>query len=222
MKWLAIIQGYFKVHPGRKRFAMGSAVLLGLGFLAATLMALSVFIYGEKKREPLPTTHSADVILILDGGTHRDGMPSNAQLRRVNHAVLLYRHGVAPYILCTGGLDRPDYVKTEAQACVDQATALGVPASAILREDVSLNTEQNLFEAQKVLDAKQLRMAIIVSDSFHLFRAERLVMHYRLNVVAYSPAQATQGALPLVEGAISCYREVGAMIWDTIRIIQGG
>ena len=129
---------------------------------------------------------------------------------------------MAPYILCTGGLDRTDYAKTEAQACVDQALALGVPDNALLREDISLNTEQNIIQARKILAANHLATVVIVSDSFHLFRTERLVRHYGLDVSAYSPAQATQGPLPLVEVALSCYREVGAMIWDTIRILQGG
>ena len=222
MNPLAKSRIYFEIHPRQRRLAVSGAVLIGLGFLVATLVALFVFFYGENQRDPLPDAHSADVILILDAGTHRDGQPSGAQRRRVNHAVVLYQRGVAPYILCTGALDRADYVKSEAQACVDQAIALGVPSSAILREDASTSTEQNLFEAKQVLAANHLNTDVIVSDSFHLFRAERLVAHYGLTVTAYSPAQATQGALPLIEGTLSCYREVGALIWDTLRILQGG
>jgi uncharacterized SAM-binding protein YcdF (DUF218 family) len=97
-----------------------------------------------------------------------------------------------------------------------------VPANAILREDSSTNTEQNLIQSKLVLAANHLTTVVIVSDSFHLFRTEQLVAHYGLSVTAYSPAQATQGPLPLIEGTLSCYREFGAMIFDTVRIAVGG
>ena len=209
-------------HPWRRKLLLMVGVILGTGFLVATAIAMFVFLYGENLREPLPAANSSDAIIVLGGGTYRNGRPNNAQARRVMHAVVLYNRGVAPYILCTGALDRPDFAKSEAQACVDEATAQGVPISAILREDLSTNTEQNLIQSKAVLAANHLATVVIVSDSFHLFRTKQLVAHYGLSVTAYSPAQATQGPLPLVEGLASCYREVGAMIFDTVRITAGG
>ena len=206
----------------QRRLLITSGMILVIGFSTITAIALLIFLYGEQLREPLPSMNSADAIIVLGGGTYRNGRPNNAQLRRVRHAVILYKGGIAPYILCTGALDRPDYAKSEAQSCVDEATAQGVPMSAILREDLSTNTEQNLIEAKIVLTDHQLTTAVIVSDSFHLFRTERLVAHYGLFVTAYSPAQATQGALSFKEAVLSSYREVGAMLWDTIRILSGG
>ena len=204
-----------------RRLIGGLLITLLGGFLLVTALAAFVYLYGEALRDPLPAAHSADAIIVLGGGTYRNGQPDRAQARRVQHAVDLYQRGVASYLLCTGALDRPNYAKSEAQACVDQAVAAGVPSGAILREDRSANTEQNLINAQQVLAANQLHSAVIVSDSYHLFRAQRLVAHYGLNITAYSPAQATQGTLSPGEALWSSYREVGAMLWDTIRIVQG-
>jgi uncharacterized SAM-binding protein YcdF (DUF218 family) len=216
------LKAQLAAHPRQRQLLIGTGLILGVGFFIATAVALFVFLYGNHLREPLPAASSADAIIVLGGGTYRNGRPNNAQSRRVMHAVLLYQRGVAPYILCTGALDRPDYVKSEAQACVDEAIAQGVPANAILREDSSTNTEQNLIQSKLVLAANHLTTVVIVSDSFHLFRTEQLVAHYGLSVTAYSPAQATQGPLPLIEGTLSCYREFGAMIFDTVRIAVGG
>src|SRR5260221_8384838 len=100
---------------------------------------------------------------------------------RVSHAVALYRQGLAPYLLCTGGIDRPYDVKTEAETCVEMLELAQVPASAILREDLSTSTEENAIQAGKVMASKGLKTAILVSDSYHLLRASILFQMYNMS-----------------------------------------
>jgi uncharacterized SAM-binding protein YcdF (DUF218 family) len=119
-------------------------------------------------------------------------------------------------LLCTGRR-APGHPKSEAQTCVDLAEAQGVPADAILREDISANTQENIIQAQRVMAANGLRNAVIVSDSYHLYRTQWLCDWYGLKA-SFSAAETTQGPLPLAEAVIWSYREVGALILDNVRI----
>ncbi len=181
--------------------------------MLVSLLATAIYAYGQPDRAA-----PADVIIILGGGTFPDGTPSDAQVRRIAHGVRLYKRGIAPWLLCTGGYDHPTYAKSEAQTCVDGALAGGVPESAILREDVSLTTIQNAIQAQRIMTIHNLMSAVIVSDNFHLFRAEWLFHHFGMSDLYLSPAQATQGSLPLDEALFDSYREVGAFGYTLLRL----
>jgi uncharacterized SAM-binding protein YcdF (DUF218 family) len=89
---------------------------------------------------------------------------------RINHAVGLYRGGVVKHLVFTGGkIDAAD--KSESVVARSHAMAAGVPATAILIEEFSRTTGQNLIEARRVMELHGLTTAVIVSDPLHLKRA---------------------------------------------------
>jgi len=182
------------------------------GFVICSGFGLYIYQYGQTDRA-VPS----DVIIILGAGTRVDGTPNRAQLRRVRHAATLYKRNLAPFLLCTGGYTN-EHIKSEAQSCVEILHAEGVPDRAILREDASTNTIENVTESRKVMDANNLKTAIVVSDNFHLFRSEWLSREYSMSV-SLSPAQATQGQLSFVNATLATYREVGSLILNAYRIV---
>ncbi|HVO44551.1 MAG TPA: YdcF family protein [Aggregatilineales bacterium] len=198
----------------RRWLARWLAIVFLILFLAASAFAVFVYAYGGTDR-----AQPADVIIILGAGTNADGTPTMPQIRRVRHGVALYQKGLAPRLLCTGGFTR-EHPVSEAATCVALARAGGVPESAILREDVSTTTQENAIEARTVMTAHDLHTAILVSDRAHLFRAEWLFHHYGMDVFV-SPAQATQGPLPIFEAVTGSYYESGAIVWDRFRILVG-
>ena len=167
-------------------------------------LAIYIYDYGQADHDA-----PADVIIVLGGGVNLDNTLTSAQQRRVAHAVTLYQRGLARLLLCTGGID-PGRGISEAQTCVDSLNAAGVPLTAILREDISLSTITNAIEARRVMQTHELHTAIVVSDNFHLFRAEWLFHYFGVTVVM-SPAQATQGVLNTYEALRSTFREVLAL-----------
>lgn len=181
-------------------------------FVIASVVAAFVFLYGQTDR-----VAPADVIIVLGAGTRPDGSPTRAQTRRVRHGVALYQKGVAPWLLCTGGYTN-NHPGSEAQTCVDIALSMGVPSSAILREDVSMTTIENVIEARKLMQTYSLHNAVIVSDNYHLFRAEWLFRSYGVSVVS-SPAQASEGPIPWFSGLWGSYREVGALVVNGLRLM---
>ncbi len=188
-------------------------VLIGIviGVVGTVLLGVYIVAYGQADRAV-----RSDVIVVLGAGTRDDGTPNRAQTRRTRHAIALYQRGFAPYLLCTGGYTN-NHPRTEAQTCVDLALQLGVPAEAILREDVSTTTLENAAEAQKVMTTKGLMSAIIVTDDFHLFRSEWLFHAYGVSVTL-SPAQATQGPLSPINTFTATLREIGSLVLNFYRL----
>lgn len=143
------------------------SLVLASGVLAA-LGALSGFLegYGQKDR----AQHSA-AIVVLGAGVRADGRPGKGLRRRVRHAVELYEKGYAPQILMTGGIGK--HPPAEAEVAAELAIANGVPRSAILLESRSTSTWENAVFTAEICKEKGWENVLIVSDPFHLWRAER-------------------------------------------------
>lgn len=92
---------------------------------------------------------------------------------RLDHAARLYREGRAARVLVTGGRSPEDKL-SEAAAGAAYLQALGVPAAAILLEDRSRTTRQNLANAAEVLGPDRAKPVLIVSDPLHMRRAMAL------------------------------------------------
>lgn len=178
--------------------------------MTPVVLGLYVYQYGQPDRAA-----PADVIIILGAGTRPNGAPTAAYYRRIRHGVALYEAGLAPYVLCTGGYTAR-HPKSEARACADVVRDLGVPEHAILLEEISRSTEENAIEARRMMDGLGLHTAILVSDNFHLLRAEWIFRDYGIPV-ALSPAQATTGPLYWRTALSNTAREVAALGWYALK-----
>ena len=194
----------------RQRWIRILIVLSALVLLLCTAGAIYIYSYGQADH-----AQQADIIIVLGAGTERDGAATDGTIRRVEHGAVLYQKGLAPYILCTGGfVSNPR--KSEASACRDVLLVTGVPENAILMEENSNSTEENAIEARKVMQERQFATAVLVTDNFHILRAEML-FHIQGITVYPSPAQITSGTLDLYWVVVFTYREVGAFIWHGLK-----
>ena len=66
-------------------------------------------------------------------------------------AAILYKKGLIPKILAAGGV-LTDQGQTEAHALYDALKGSGVPARAILLENESRNTEENITLGKRIID----------------------------------------------------------------------
>ena len=110
-----------------------------------------------------------EVAIVLGAAVIGDA-PSQVFASRIDHAVALYHAGRARRILLTGGRS-PEDTLSEAAAGAAYARAKGVPQAAILIEDRSRTTRENLANARKVLGADRRQPVLIVSDPLHMRRA---------------------------------------------------
>jgi uncharacterized SAM-binding protein YcdF (DUF218 family) len=114
----------------------------------------------------------ADAIVVL-GAAQYDGRPSPVFRARLEHAIALYRDGLAPYLLVTGGKAQGDRT-TEAGAARAFALAEGVPSEAILVEDRSRTTLESLRGVAELMRARGMGSGLFVSDRTHMLRVLRM------------------------------------------------
>lgn len=105
----------------------------------------------------------ADVIVVLSGGRADE---------RVGQAATLYKQGLAPLLLLSGGeqlmgISVPDLLRR-------QALAHGVPAAALLYESSSTSTAEQARFLRPLLEIRRVRRAILVTSSYHTRRTRLL------------------------------------------------
>jgi uncharacterized SAM-binding protein YcdF (DUF218 family) len=153
----------------------------------------------------------AETIVILGSRVYPGDIAGPALVRRAQHAVALYKAGLAPVIICSGGQGEPGLM-SEAQAACDLAAGSGVPRSDLLLEDQAHSTEENARNTAVIMAAHGWHSAIIVSDGFHLYRSDLLFR--RAGLIPYpSPAQLTAGPMNTLERYGRETRELAALIW---------
>lgn len=153
-----------------RRLAIALFAGVGTGFLLvaytplANLLATSLQ-RDEARAEPL---ERADIIIVLSGGRYLDGSLNEASLRRTVTGVRLYRQGLAPALLFSGG---PCCGGSASALMARLATELGVPPSAILLEERSGRTYESAVETAALLRERGMRSAILVTSPLHMRRA---------------------------------------------------
>ena len=155
----------------------------------------------------------AQAIIVL-GAAQFDGRPSAVLGARLDHAAELYKQGLAPVIVVTGGKQSGDRF-TEAQASATYLEDKGVPGAAIERETTSTNSYDELAAAARFLRARDIDDVILVSDPFHAYRINAIADDVGLNAhvspTPTSPVHGLDNAQALVREtlAVSAGRLIG-------------
>lgn len=150
--------------------------------LIAGYMAVRIFAQGDRDEQ-----RPADAIVVL-GAAQFNGTPSDVFEARLQHAVDLYKAGIAPYLVVTGGKLPADRT-TEAATARKWAIAHGVPASAILSENQGRNTLESLEAVAAIFRKQGLKNAVFVSDQTHMLRVLRMASD--LGIVAWGSPTRT-------------------------------
>lgn len=143
---------------------------------------LAIFVFGRRD-EAKP----ADVIVVL-GADQYDGKPSPVLKARLDHAIELYRAGIAPTLIFTGGVGVGDTV-SEAEVGRRYAVRQGVPREQILIEAAGLSTEASMITVKGLMDERSFSSAVLVSDPFHMLRLRLLASG--MGIRAYSSPTRT-------------------------------
>lgn len=187
----------------RKRI-IGIILLAAVAFAVICVAAVGISISSYAKNDE---TQKADAAIIL-GAAVDNGAPSPVFRERINHGISLYQDGYVKYLIFTGGVGEGDSI-SEAQAGKNYAISMGIPENVILIEEESHITEENLENANALMEQNDLQTALIVSDPLHMKRAMLMAKDYRITAYA-SPTktsmyQSAKTKLPFLAREIVMY-----------------
>ena len=185
------------------------AVRIAIALFALFLTYLSVVFVQVWLAARRDDARPADAIVVL-GAAQFDGRPSKILTARLDHAVDLYRRGIAPVVVVTGGKQAGDRF-TEASVGATYLHDHAVPERALLRETTGRTSWQSLAAASRFLKERKLTSVVLVSDPYHSARIEDVAHDVGLKA-ATSPTRTSP-----IKGAGEWRR----FVTETIRVAAG-
>jgi uncharacterized SAM-binding protein YcdF (DUF218 family) len=157
----------------------------------------------------------ADVILVLGAAEYR-GRPSPVLKARLDHALELYRRGLAPRLMTSGGAGGDPFF-TEGGVGRAYLVQNGVPSEAIIAENASESTVQSTAAMAEIMQRMGLRTCILVSDGYHIFRAKQMLEARGLRV--YGSPRPSAGSTGFGTLWLYLRQSAGYLLWKIgIRI----
>jgi uncharacterized SAM-binding protein YcdF (DUF218 family) len=167
-----------------RRFPLRVIVAFLAGIFAAWMTSAILVVVWSQRDASRP----AAAIVVL-GAAQYVGRPSPVLRARLDHAIALWKNGLAPVLIVTGGIGPRDTI-SEAEASQIYAMRQGVPDSAILVESAGRTSEESMHAVADMMHARGMRDAILVSDPFHMLRLQ--VLATQLGITPYtSPTQTS-------------------------------
>ncbi|MDE3152744.1 MAG: YdcF family protein [Gemmatimonadota bacterium] len=168
-------------RPSRWHRAARVALVVLAAIWAVSLAA--VIAWGHRD-----SAKPAGAIVVL-GAAQYVGRPSPVLRARLEHAVVLWKRGLAPRMILTGGTGEGD---TTSEAAVGRRFVVqaGVPDSAILLEAKGRTTTESMRAVAAMMRAQRSDTVLLVSDPFHMLRLWILARRFGL-VPLLSPTSSS-------------------------------
>ncbi len=156
--------------PTTPVFAFAMLILMEGSYIAFTFTALLLYSWLYRK---LPKRCDYDYIVVHGAGLSGT-KPTPLLAARLNKGVELWEAGGCRALIIASGGQGPDEEVSEARAMRDYlVNECHVPADAIIEEDGSATTMENLRNSKAIMDARSgmnaYRAAVVTSD-YHVFR----------------------------------------------------
>jgi uncharacterized SAM-binding protein YcdF (DUF218 family) len=144
---------------------VGAAVTSVLLLTGATGLA----IWWTARQDDRPPS---DALVVL-GSAQYNGVPSSIFEARLEHALALWREGVAPVVVTVGGRAEGDEY-SEAEAGREYLLDAGIPADALLAVQEGEDTLESMRAVAGTFDERGWRTAVLVTDPWHAMRAQKM------------------------------------------------
>ncbi len=133
----------------------------------------------------------ADVLVVFGNTVYPDGTLSPRLQARLDRAIALARAEVGDYILVSGSLGKEGVEESEAMK--KYLLAHSIPADRILQDPHGINTEETAKQTMELLKEKNLTSVLLVSQFFHLARAQVAFHRVGISVVGHVHAEYYEG-----------------------------
>jgi uncharacterized SAM-binding protein YcdF (DUF218 family) len=156
-----------------KKWPLWLLVVLAV-YVAAAYRAIVVHSRGE--------TLAKTGVIVVFGAAEYDGRPSPVYKARLDHAAQLYRLGLAPVVITTGG-GGGDPRYTEGEVGRAYLASLGIPDRSLIAETQSPDTAESARRVARIMRANGMTTCLAVSDGYHMFRIERMLGREGISVL---------------------------------------
>lgn len=184
--------------------------IIAVGALTGLSVLTAVCVCAGMEYVPAPS----DCILVLGAHVWMDGRMSNALTYRCEAALAAWREGIAPVLIVCGGQGDNEPMP-EADAMRQWLIENGVPEDAVIAENQSRNTRENLRNARAIMEARGYRTAAVCTSNYHLRRALWQARDEGLTATGIA-APSTKDAVSFVRGR---FRETCSWILYFLRRI---
>ena len=150
-------------------------------FLVAVIGYVTVIYLRIVWQSDKDESRKADAIVVF-GAAEYVGRPSPVFKARLDHAAELYRQGLAPVVITTGGAGG-DRRFSEGQVGSEYLKSLGIPDDHLIAETQSEDTAESARRVSTIMHANGMNTCLAVSDGYHMFRVKRMLA--REGVTAY-------------------------------------
>jgi vancomycin permeability regulator SanA len=164
-----------------RRYVWPAALLAGPLLLAVAATAALV---GDGLHDEIAP---ADVGLVLGNTVHRDGTPSRRLAARLDRTLELYRAGTFPLVIVSGARGREGW--NEAAVMRDYLAARGVPLERVVVDSAGVNTWASALHTQRLMEQRRLRVALVITQYFHVPRARLALKQAGVPVVCSAHAR---------------------------------
>lgn len=194
-----------------RRLARVAGTVIGLGLVG--YIGVWVWLGMEAQRrlaQPLPAPIDAadgsSIALVLGNRAWIDGKPNPCLTGRVDTALALAASGAVHALLLSGGRDVEDG-RIESVVMERHVIEQGFTGELIL-ERRSSSTLENIAMSARLLDELRPQRVVVVTEPFHLWRAERLVHANGLD---------RRTEVQYVAAPTACWRESGMWFRGAMR-----
>jgi uncharacterized SAM-binding protein YcdF (DUF218 family) len=192
--------------------AISRRTLFWIAVIAIVLLATAIasvvhaIVDDSRQQQLIP----ADAIIVF-GAAEYDGRPSPVFRARLEHANDLFRHGLAPVVITTGG-SAADPNFSEGGVGRDYLMRRGVPESALIAETQASDTAESAERVAVIMRANHMRACIAVSDAYHVFRIRKLLEHQGIRVFV-APRPDSRPKSVWQRGAALLRESVSYLVW---------
>lgn len=146
--------------------------------IAASFLLAALLIVSDGLSDNI---HSADVAIVLGNTVERDGHPSARLQARLDKTVELYRQGVFPYVIVSGGIGIEGF--DEADIMKHYLISHGLPEDSIVADANGLTTYHTARNAAQIMREKQWQSALVITQYFHIPRTRLAVKSFGVSSV---------------------------------------
>lgn len=156
--------------------------------VAFQIPALFLTVEYAPRRFSLDTVETvpARTAIVFGAGVYPNGQASGVLADRIKTAVELYQIGKVDTLILSG--DNSDFSRNEVDVMADLSVSLGVPESALVRDETGLSTIETCVNAAESFNIHE---AALITQDFHTTRALYVCDQYDVHAISVAADRAS-------------------------------